>query len=149
LKNFLDAMTEHGEKYFQLEEMEDAETCTTEVYINSDFTVRVGQTNGPKYQAASGSWTEVEEDDGIFEMILKRSYATGREKIDITDLGEYEYTVERRFTGTFTFVGAEVNVEGSVHDIDEVLGDRSVGFFSMIDVTKEREGVLEGRSRVS
>ena len=151
LQQFLESMTVHGEKYFQLEEKEDAETCTTELRVLSDYTVVIGETNGPLPAEASGSWTEVTpemtlENDGVFEMILTRTYETGREAQESTDMDKFSFTTTRKFVGDFTFVGASVNVAGTIVDVDPVFGDRQVGYFSMIDVTQEREEWMQENS---
>lgn len=44
--------------HFQLEEFEDAETSTTDVLLNADMTVSLGETDGPRYVSAEGSWAE-------------------------------------------------------------------------------------------
>jgi len=44
--------------HLQLEELEDAETSTTEVFLNGDFTVTLGETDGPRYIASEGTWSE-------------------------------------------------------------------------------------------
>ena len=44
--------------HFQLEELEDAETSTTDVLLNEDMTISLGHTDGPRYISAEGSWTE-------------------------------------------------------------------------------------------
>ena len=45
--------------HLQLEELEDAETSTTEVFLNDDFTVALGETDGPRYIASEGTWSEI------------------------------------------------------------------------------------------
>jgi len=163
LKKFLDAMTESGEKYFQLEEREDSESCSTEVYVKSDYTLRIGETNGPRCTSSVGVWKEMEfmdeksivNNEGIFEMEITRTYETGQDgksKWGTNDLqmGKFEFTVQRRFNGEFQFVGAEVNVAGTIVDVDPAFGDRQVGYFSMIDVTKDRAILgMEGSNMVS
>jgi len=126
-------------KYYQLEELEDKESCTTDVFLNSDRTVTVGETDGPVYLSASGTWSQ-DPSDGSFRMVLSRTYEAGREPHQFTDMGEFDFTVERVFTGEVTEVGSKLAVVGSIHDMDEAVGDKSVGFFNMIDTTKERLG---------
>jgi len=125
-----------AEKYFQLEELEDAETATTEVFLHTDQTVSVGETDGPLHIQASGTWSRL--DNGGLSMTLSRTFRAGTEKEDFTAIGEFEFTVERQFTGEMTMVGGKVAVSGAVVAIDEVLGDKEVGFFNMIDTTDER-----------
>ena len=57
-------------------------------------------------------------------------------------MGEFDFEVERVFMGEFAKVGGNVAVTGSVHQIDE-LGDHEVGYFNMLDTTKERLGEEE------
>ena len=44
-------------EYYQLEELEDKETCTTELFLREDGVVDFGETDGPKYIAAAGTWS--------------------------------------------------------------------------------------------
>jgi hypothetical protein len=120
-------------KYFQLEELEDKDTCTTEVLLNDDSTISVSVTDGPIFKAASGTWTMMDENE--FEMTLSRTYQAGKEK---SDMGDFEYTVERTFLGQITHIGACVAMTGSIHSMDSILGDENVGFFTMIDTTDAR-----------
>lgn len=131
-----------AEKFFQLEEMEDKETCTTEVFLKSDSTVEIGKTDGPVHVKARGEWET--KPDGTFRMLIARTYETGKDQSTFTDMGEFEYEVERTYTGDFTMIGGLVGVQGVIHNVDEVLGDEEVGYFNMIDTTKERLGQEEG-----
>lgn len=123
-------------KYFQLEELEDKDSCTTELFLNYDRSVRVGETDGPKYDNATGKWDQLP--DGSLRIILKRKYTAGKDKEEKTDIGEFQYEVERTFIGEITEVGGVAAVSGSMHDVDETLGDRNVGYFNLIDTTKQR-----------
>ena len=123
-------------KYFQLEEAEDKDTCTTELFLKEDKTVTVGESDGPLPLRASGSWDQ--RGDGSFTMTITRTFEAGKEKTMPTDIGEFTFTVERLFSGDISAVGGRLAMSGSMHDIDELLGDRRVGFFNMIDTTKER-----------
>jgi hypothetical protein len=123
-------------KYFNLQELEDKEQAVTEVLLNSDNTVTVGETDGPLFASAAGTWSSQGDS---FQMTLRRTYSAGSESSSSTDMGEFSFTVERTFTGTLYMVGAKLAVEGSVHSVDEH-GDNEVGYFEMIDVTKERAG---------
>jgi len=134
-----------GQKFYNLEELEDSETCTTEIFLNADQTVDVGETDGPVFIKASGTWTQERskggDDPGSFQMTLLRTYEAGREASSPTDMGEFHFTVERTFTGIVTKVGSSVAVTGSMHHVDELSGgDQQVGYFNMIDTTKERLG---------
>jgi len=55
--------------HLQLEELEDAETSTTEVFLNGDFTVTLGETDGPRYIASEGTWSESFNQGKIEHMI--------------------------------------------------------------------------------
>jgi len=123
-------------RYFQLEEMEDADTCETEVYLNADHTVNVGPSDGPSYIKGTGTWSQNQES---FKMVLKRLYPAGNEKRAETDMGEFEYETERSFTGENTYVGGKIAVSGIIHNLDEKLGDEEVGYFNMIDTTQEKD----------
>lgn len=125
-------------KFFQLEELEDKDKCTTEVMLNPDHTVTVGETDGPVFKTVAGRWKEMA--DGTFKMTLTRRYESGREKSAPTDMGEFEYEVERIFTGEMTKVGGKLAVSGVMHNMDKILGDEEVGFFNMIDTSKENIG---------
>ena len=146
-----------GGRHFQLEELEDAETSTTDVLLNIDATVTLGGTNGPLYKDAHGTWTEscqldyndqhlpVEQCDGdnfkrFFEMKLTRTFHTGFEERDTTKIGEFDYSVERTYAGECFLVGGRIfAMSGEILDVDEIFGQRRVGFFNMIDTTEERE----------
>ena len=64
-------------KEFQLEELEDREECETELWLNDDGTVTLGETNGPLVQRYQGDWHVLEtasENDKPFRMRLTRTY---------------------------------------------------------------------------
>jgi hypothetical protein len=121
-----------------IQELEDSETATTEVFLKTDSTVDIGKTDGPLFSNASGTWKETPQ--GKFEMVLKRTFEGGAEKQKQTDMGEFEFEVERVFRGEMSKVGASIAVTGSMHYLDEELGDEKVGFFNLIDTSKERLG---------
>uniref|UniRef100_A0A7S2RNG6 Jacalin-type lectin domain-containing protein n=1 Tax=Eucampia antarctica TaxID=49252 RepID=A0A7S2RNG6_9STRA len=122
-------------KFFQLEEMEDKETCTTEVFLSKDNTVAVGETNGPLFVDAAGTWEE--STNGSFKMTVTRKYGSGQPG---TDMGEFSFDVERSFIGELSETGGKTSVTGSVNSFDDVMGERKVGYFSMIDTTNDRLG---------
>lgn len=124
------------ERYYNLEELEDKETCTTEIYLKSDKSLQVGKTDGPIYMNAAGIWSQ--EPDGTFKMTLKRWYNAGKEPASKTDVGEFQFEVERLFVGDIIKVGGVAAVSGSIHHIDEQV-DREVGFFNLIDTSDERK----------
>jgi len=149
-KTSLSATTETAtaanNKYFQLEEMEDNESCTTEIYLADDGSVRVSttETDGPLPKAASGTWVETEvgeagdddEDSPLpFSMLIARTFGTG------IGMGEDKgsFTVERTFRGSVSLVGDSVSISGSMHILDDVKGDINVGYFSMIDTTDAKD----------
>lgn len=118
--------------HFQLEEMEDGDKCITEMKFNYDGTITIGESDGPPFRLAKGKWKQQEDGSIVFNII--RTYKAGNDARKQTDVGEFEYTVERQFTGNPEWVGSKLNFQGVVHLIDEVLGDEEVGYFEMIDV---------------
>jgi hypothetical protein len=133
---------------FQLEEKEDHANCVTEIVLHSDHTITIGQSDGPLFQQAVGSWSFDQESfpsDVAFAMKLQRTYKAGYKG---SDMGEFSFVVTRTFVGALTQVGHAVAVEGSIYndggDESEIFdGLRSgmgrVGFFSMIDTTPTKE----------
>lgn len=121
--------------------MEDKESCRTELLLNTDGTVTFGGTDGPIFSKAVGEWDLKADDE--FRLVLMRTYETGRETTEATDMGEFSFDVERIFTGTLKHVGEKVAMEGVIHLVDVDFGDRKVGFFEMIDTTEERLGLTE------
>ncbi len=100
-----------GSKYYQLEEMEDKESCTTELFLSSDGSVTVGMTNGPLPAEASGIW-EQSTKDGAFKMTITRTYSTGMKNMG--DLGEFQFSVSRSFIGTVSDIGSYIGITGSI-----------------------------------
>lgn len=98
-------------KFFNLEEMEDKESCTTEVFLSQDGSVTLTETNGPPPVESYGRW-RVYNDGKTFEMTVTRTYSSGR---DHTAIGEFKFDVERIFMGELLYVGSLVGVEGSMH----------------------------------
>jgi hypothetical protein len=118
-----------GGKHYQLEELEDSETCTTDIFLNDDSTLLVGETSGPLYLSGSGSWSTESAANGktLFEMELNRRYNTGKEASQKTDIGEFNYDVTRTFRGELNLVGGTVlAMNGEILDVDVVFGDRRV-----------------------
>ena len=99
-----------GSKYFQLEELEDREASTTEVFLSSDGRVMLTETDGPPPTSATGNWEKGTNND--FKMTLVRSFGGGRSS---SDIGEFSFTVERRFTGELSLVGGSVHISGSMY----------------------------------
>lgn len=128
-------------KHFQLEELEDAEKCTTDILLNSDMTVTVGCTDGPLFSSSHGTWSESFDESqnrAVFEMKLSRRFIAGENSKDATSIGEFEYEVERTYNGLLTVVGGVLVMEGIILDVDEIFGSREVGFFNMMDTTEAR-----------
>lgn len=70
-------------------------------------------------------------------MTIKRKFKSGN---DGSDMGEFEYELERTYIGDMTAVGESVAVTGVMHCSDVLSGeDQEVGFFNMIDATDVRE----------
>jgi hypothetical protein len=137
-------------KYYQLEEMEDRDNCTTELFLTVDGTVEFGETDGPVWTAAVGQWS-VQPGTDDFTMVVTRTFSTGRSK---TDMGEFSYDIARTYVGEMTKVGDSVGITGVMYD-GVVVADaaaatvdgsssaqqpaRQLGFFNMIDGTDIRE----------
>ncbi len=122
-------------KYYQLEELEDADNCTTELFLKEDGTVDIGETDGPLFTKAVGRW-EIKENS--FAMTMTKTFTTGNEK---NDMGEFSFDVERVFEGDMTVVGGtEVAINGKIfaEDIITEKYEKEVGFFNMIDGTEQR-----------
>lgn len=126
------------DRYYQLEEAEDQDTCTSEVFLNADGTIFVGETDGPLPTQVSGTWQQYE--DGTFTMSISRTFPAGQPQTERTNMGEFSFTVERIFKGELSTVGTLLSISGSIYDVDDVFGDRQVGFFNMIDTTDAKLG---------
>lgn len=123
--------------------MEDAETSISEVFMHCDNRVEIGETDGPVFNGYSGSWEDSLATEGGtkgFQMILRRVYPGGRDPNLMTDMGKFQFEVERVFSGEYTIVGSKLAVSGTMHRCDKSLGDEKVGYFQMIDTTEERLG---------
>ena len=128
-------------KYFQLEEMEDKDSCVTEIYLASDKTISFGETDGPSPLTATGSWEIT--DDGNLKMTINRSFSAGQPETHSTDMGEFNFKVERNYIGQVEKIGELVGFSGSIHQVVDQ-GDAQVGFFEMVDTT---EAKLEDEGR--
>ena len=129
-------------KYFNLEELEDAETSLTELFFNPNGKITIGVTDGPFFKESDGEW-EVDGNTGSFKMIMMRKYEAGKDTKNPMDMGEFSFKVERVYTGTVTDVGGLIAFEGVMHAIDETFGDLQVGFFKMLDTTEARQGLSD------
>jgi hypothetical protein len=107
------------------------------LYLEANGRVAVGETDGPIFVEASGQWEQSGHD---FIMSITRRYEAGAEEREATSMGVFEFEVERVFKGQLTMIGELMGVEGAVWSIDDLFGDKEVGFFNMIDTTKARFG---------
>ena len=128
-------------KHFQLEELEDKESCVTGVFLKEDNTLVMGITDGPIPVRATGTWEE--GPDGSVKIFIERTFNAGISSSDPTEMGEFEFTVSRTMIGEITAVGENLAVGGKVFCED--IGD--VGFFNLIDTTGELQ--LEGKKLTS
>jgi hypothetical protein len=119
--------------------MEDKDNATTELFLKIDGTVEFGDTDGPRWISARGEWSVTPGTDD-FTMKITRQFKAG---VDNTDMGEFDYELERIYVGDMTMVGACVGITG-VMRIPE-LSEREVGFFNMIDATNVRGGNDDGK----
>ncbi|CAB9499871.1 expressed unknown protein [Seminavis robusta] len=122
-------------KYYQLEELEDKDNCTTELFLTEDGQVEVGKTDGPVWTGAIGRWAVIPGSNN-FKMGITRRYSGGQGN---TDMGEFSYELHRTFTGEMTSVGDSVGITGVMTSHDAYGNDSiEVGFFNMIDGTDVR-----------
>lgn len=137
----LTAIIDPASKFFQLEEMEDKETCATQLFLEPGGVVaaKTSETDGPIPKEVSGTWSTANEGKS-FEMTINRAFGAGGESSKQSDMGEFKFSVDRRYEGDFTFVGESLSVTGDIHSIDETFGDMKVGWFNMIDTTDARLG---------
>jgi hypothetical protein len=143
-------------KYFQIEEMEDRDACTTEVILNSNATVTTLETNGPLHKEATGTWT-LDSLTGEFLMTLQRTYEAGQKSKISTNVGVFRFTTARKFVGRLYNIGIKQGISGNIYDMSDVHDEtsidelRKVGFFEMIDTTLNEDGevTLRGRTRSS
>jgi hypothetical protein len=149
-------------KYFQIEEMEDRDACTTEVILNPNSTVTTLETNGPIHITATGMW-KLDKLTGDFIMTLHRTYEAGRDSKISTDVGVFTFTTVRKFIGRLYNIGIKQGISGNIYDVtsglekNSGLADiddttpvtelRKVGFFEMIDTTLSEDGEVTLRGR--
>jgi len=81
------------DKYYQLEEMEDRDSCTTELFLAADGNIEFGDTDGPVYTKAEGYW-EVAPGTNDYSMFITRTYKTGN---DNTDMGEFSFESKYKY----------------------------------------------------
>ena len=128
------------DKYYQLEELEDKDGCTSELFLKADRSIEFGETDGPIWKAAVGTWN-VKPGTNDFSMMITRTFETGSSG---REMGEFTYDLVRRFEGDMSMVGESVAVVGQVFakknsETEEI----SAGYFNMIDSTAERLGEEE------
>jgi len=118
------------QKYYQLEEKEDKESCTTELFLLEDGRIEFGATDGPVWSEASGHWEVIPGTDD-FRMDIRRKYNTGQKG---SDMGEFSFEVSRSFVGTMIEIGESVAIDGVMKAEDLGGDDTEIGYFNMIDV---------------
>ena len=122
------------DKFYQLEEREDAECAKTELFLRTDRSIEFGKTDGPLTKEQAGTW-EVEPGTNNFRMRVRRKFTTGAEG---TDMGEFDFEVIREYTGEMKLVGESVGITGTMINKDDILGDS--GMFGILVVgPRERE----------
>ncbi|EED93823.1 predicted protein [Thalassiosira pseudonana CCMP1335] len=130
-------------KEFQLEELEDKEESETELWLNSDGSVTLGQSNGPRVASCKGDWHLIEtatQEDKPFRMRLVRTYEYGTHS-GSNQVGEISYDVKREFWGNIEMVGDSISVSGTMHGLDDRDQiDCDLGFFTIIDAAAS-EGI--------
>lgn len=127
--------------FFQLEENEQGQSCCTGIFLSPDNTISFLETDGPAPKETTGMW-ELDE-DGSLTMTIKRIFNAG---LPNTDMGEFNFALERCFTGTMENIGNQVGFKGKVIVEDDVLEDAHVGYFAMLATT---ESTLENEGRRS
>lgn len=127
--------TDLDDLYFQLNEQEDDFHCITEILLRRDGYVDAGETDGPKIKITSGTWQWADAISShhapSLTITLHRQFGSGG--------GDLAFYVARTFTGTLCRVGNRLGVEGTAHELDQVLGNSKVGHFQMADITAMRE----------
>ncbi len=139
-------------RFFNLEEMEDKETCRSNIRWNEGAgLVDLISTDGPVFLPESNGVYDLEE-DGQFTMVLTRCYSSSPHSSGAepsvsplcTDIGEFTYDHVRIFKGSATSIAsgvigiegklfAKFRDEGDIHE-DNLI---PVGFFSMVDTTND------------
>lgn len=135
-----------GKMTFQLEEMEDRDTCSTELTLHKNGTVALGETDGPWFDFANGTWSytsppsQQQQPQRSFVMTIARHFSAGQKARTFTDLGEFSFAVERTYIGDLTQVGDRWAVAGTIHFLGEGHDDLDVGYFNMIDNREDADG---------
>lgn len=121
-------------KYFQMEEIEDAENRMTGILLHSNGTISSPISDIPSCIHINGHWEQIA--GGQFSMTLRRTFSAGRKAISDTDMGEFEFTMNRYYKGELVSVGALLGVQGVAYEANEVFGPVELGYFSMINTEK-------------
>lgn len=106
-------------KSYQLEEREDRECSTTELFLREDRVIEFGDTDGPVPLEVDGTW-QIEEGTDNYSMKIRRKFRTGS---DGRDMGEFEFETVREYKGEMTMVGESVAITGVMLTKDDILGD--------------------------
>ena len=105
--------------------------------MKADRTIEFGETDGPLWAAAVGTW-DVKPNTNDYSMTITRTFETGSKG---REMGEFAYDLVRRFEGDMSMVGESVAIGGLVYATLNDDGDElPAGYFNMIDATVERQG---------
>jgi hypothetical protein len=139
MSSLFGAVIDVGNKYYQLEEMEDKERCITEIFLSTDKTITFGETDGPLPVRSEGTWENNSKRDGDLRMTIKRTFSAGQptpKGKPSTDIGEFQYEVERTYIGRMEKIGDLLGFSGSIHEThSHSEEDGTVGYFELIDTT--------------
>lgn len=137
------------DKTYQLEELEDQDRCTSEVFLQMDRSIYFGDTDGPLPAMQEGRW-DVPPGTNDFQMVIRRTFGAGD---DGKDVGEFSFAVEKMYVGTMTMVGESVAIQGTIKIVDPLNPDAEdlmeVGFFNMIDGTNDRRSYKERANKLT
>ena len=137
------------DKTYQLEELEDQDRCTTEVFLQADRTIYFGDTDGPLPASQEGRW-DVPPGTNSFQMVIRRTFGAGD---DGKDVGEFSFDVEKLYEGEMSMVGESVAIQGTIKIVDPLNPDAEelmeVGFFQMIDGTQDRRSYKERAGKLT
>jgi len=147
-------------KEYQLEELEDREECETELWLNDDGSVTLGETNGPLYKSYHGDWHVIEtasEDDKPFRMRLTRTYEASSRWVILPSLHQLLVFIHdvcfisRSLTHCLTLSSAYIFFTSSYHrsysttkhtHLHNRSGVNKIGDFTY-DITREFWGSIE------
>ncbi|CAM9456681.1 unnamed protein product [Chrysoparadoxa australica] len=109
---------------FQMEELEDKETCVTSLVLNKDGSILVGATEGPIPASSTGVWSLLQNE--LFMSITR----------EFTE--DVSYSVTREFRGVAEELAADTLCFSGEITMDEA----KVGFFEMLQVPTPDEDHL-------